>query len=80
MKEPGVAEAYALRSNVIARPREYISIVFRNCFYLRAIAAERGDEASVRSNDRTLKTYLSRVEPDLPESVEYRANLAGGKQ
>jgi tetratricopeptide (TPR) repeat protein len=80
LEEPGAAEAYALRSNVIARPREYISIVFRNCFYLRAIAVDKGDEAAVKSNDRTLKAYLSRVEPDLPESIEYRANQVGGAQ
>lgn len=80
LEEPGAAEAYALRSNVIARPREYISIVFRNCYYLRAIAADKGDEAAVKSNDRTLKAYLSRVEPDLPESLEYRDSLAGGRQ
>jgi tetratricopeptide (TPR) repeat protein len=80
LDDPGGAEAYALRSNVIARPREYISIVFRNCYYLRAIAAEKGDEAAVKSNDRTLKAYLSRVEPDMPESLEYRNSLAGGRQ
>ena len=74
------AEAYALRSNAIARPREYTSILFRNCYYLREIAAERGDEASVRSNERTLKAFLSRVEPDLPEAIRYRARLTGEGQ
>jgi len=80
LKEPGPAEAYALRSNAIARPREYLSIVFRNCFYLRDIAKQRGDRAAIKSNERTLKAYLSRVEPDLPEAIAYRAHLAGGEQ
>ena len=80
LNEPGPAEAYALRSNAIARPREYLSIVFRNCFYLRDIAEQRGDRAAIKSNERTLKAYLSRVEPDLPEAIAYRAYLAGGEQ
>lgn len=78
--EPTPAESYALRSNAIARPRDYISIVFRNCFYLREIAVDRGDQAAIRSNERTLKTYLSRVEDDMPEAVSYRARLAGEQQ
>jgi tetratricopeptide (TPR) repeat protein len=80
LNEPGPAEAYALRSNAIARPREYISIIFRNCFHLRSIAEQRGDRAAIKSNDRTLKAYLSRVEPDLPEAIAYRAHLVGGDQ
>jgi tetratricopeptide (TPR) repeat protein len=76
-KEIDSAESYALRSNAIARARDYTSIVFRNCYYLREIAAARGDKAAVRSNERTLKSYLSRVEPDLPEAIDYRARLAG---
>jgi tetratricopeptide (TPR) repeat protein len=80
LQEPTQAESYALRSNSIARPREYLSIVFRNCFYLRDIAEQRGDRAAVRSNERTLKAYLNRVEPDLPEAIAYRAQLAGGEQ
>jgi tetratricopeptide (TPR) repeat protein len=80
LHEPTQAEAYAFRSNAIARPREYLSIVFRNCFYLKSIAEEQGDRAAVNSNERTLKAYLSRVEPDLPEAIAYRAQLAGGEQ
>jgi len=74
------AEAYALRANAIARPRDYLSIVFRNCYYLREIAEKRGDGAAVRSNDRTLKAYVSRVEADMPEVLRYRARLAGEDQ
>jgi tetratricopeptide (TPR) repeat protein len=80
LNEPDPAEAYAFRSNAIARPREYLAIVFRNCFYLRSIAEQRGDLAALKSNERTLKAYLSRVEPDLPEAIAYRAHLAGGEQ
>jgi tetratricopeptide (TPR) repeat protein len=74
------AESYALRSNAIARPREYVSIVFRNCYYLREIAERRGDAAAISSNERTLKAYLSRVEEDMPEAIRYRARLAGDTQ
>jgi len=71
------AESCALRANAVARRRDYISVVFRNCYYLREIAAKRGDGAAVRSNDRTLKAYLSRVEADMPEALRVRARLAG---
>lgn len=80
MGEHGSAEAYALRSNTIARPREYFTIIFRNCYYLREIAVDRGDETAIRSNERSLKAYLGRVEPDMPEAIQYRARLAGGAQ
>jgi transcriptional regulator with XRE-family HTH domain len=33
-----VAEAYALRSNGIARARDYVDVVFRNCYLLRDLA------------------------------------------
>jgi len=71
------AESYALRANAIARPRDYLSIVFRNCYYLREIAERRGDGPAVRSNERTLKAYVSRVDSDMPEALRYRARLAG---
>jgi tetratricopeptide (TPR) repeat protein len=74
------AETYALRSNSIARTREFLSLMFRNCFYLRAMAMQRGDVGAVAVNERTLKTYLNRVDPDLPELVEYRAELEGGSR
>jgi transcriptional regulator with XRE-family HTH domain len=74
------AESYALRSNAIARTREFVSLMFRNCFYLRAIALERGDERAAAANERTLRAYLNRVDPDLPETIEYRAELEGGSR
>jgi len=72
------AESFALRSNVIARSREFIVVVFRNCYYLREIARRRGDAGGVSQNERTLRAYLARVDADLPEAAEVRAELAGG--
>ena len=74
------AETYALRSNSIARTREFFTLTFRNCFYLRAIALERGDRSAVAANERTLRAYVNRVDPDLPERMEYRAELEGGSR
>ena len=73
------AEAHCLRSNRLARPREYVSILFRNCFYLWRIAKQRHDEASVRTNERTLRHQLSRIEDHLPEAEEFANFLGGGK-
>lgn len=72
------AETYLLRSNSIARTREYLSLVFRNCYYLWKIAGERGDQTAVKANERTLRTYLGRVDPDLTEVVAFRTSLTGG--
>lgn len=76
--EDSAAEAYALRSNAIARPREYLSLLFRNCYYLWMIASRKGDQAAAKANERTLRVYLGRIEPDLPEVVAFRRHLAGG--
>jgi len=73
------AESYALRSNSIARPREYLSLLFRNCYCLWKAARAKGDEAGVRANERTLRAYVSRVEDYMPEVQEFRAYLAGGR-
>jgi tetratricopeptide (TPR) repeat protein len=72
------SEALALRSNGIARPREYLAIVFRNCFYLWKIARERNDESGVKTNERTLRTYMGRIEEPMPEIEEYRSFSTGG--
>jgi transcriptional regulator with XRE-family HTH domain len=71
------AEGYAIKSNSIARPREFNEIVFRNCFYLWQIAKSRDDDGSLRLNERTLKSYLARVEESLPEVDEFRRLIAG---
>jgi len=73
------AESYALRSNVIARSREFYSVVFRNCYYLREIARRRNDPALASQHERTLRAYLARVDADLPEAALVRTELAGGE-
>jgi tetratricopeptide (TPR) repeat protein len=78
--DPDVAEAYLLRANSVARSREYLSLVFRNCYYLWKIAIERGDAAAIKANERTLRTYLGRVDPDLTEVVAFRTSLTGGRR
>jgi transcriptional regulator with XRE-family HTH domain/predicted negative regulator of RcsB-dependent stress response len=76
-KHLDAAEGFAIKSNAIARPREYHLVVFRNCFYLWQIAKARGDAGAVRLNERTLKTYLARIEETLPEIDEFRRLTAG---
>jgi tetratricopeptide (TPR) repeat protein len=71
------AEGFAIKSNSIARPREYHAIVFRNCFYLWKIAKSRDDDGAVRLNERTLRSYLARIEESLPELDEFRRITAG---
>ena len=73
----GAAEGCAIKSNSIARPREYNTIVFRNCFYLWKIAKAKDDAGAVRLNERTLRSYLARVEESLPELEEFRRITAG---
>ena len=72
------AEAHCLRSNRLARPREYVTILFRNCFYLWRIARNRRDEAGIKANERTLRTYLNRIEDYVPEAEEFKASLGRG--
>jgi transcriptional regulator with XRE-family HTH domain len=78
--ETDAAEAYAVRSNTIARSREFLTLIFRNCFYLRKIALRRGDAAAAGVNDRTLRAYLNKIDTELPELNEYRAELEGGSR
>ncbi len=73
------AESLAIKSNAIARPREYNAIVFRNCFYLWRIAKDRSDDGAVRLNERTLRSYLARIEESLPELDLFRRIATGGE-
>jgi len=73
------AEGHLLRSNVIARPREYLTLLFQSCYYLWRIAIEKGDKAAERANEQTLRSYLGRVEADLDEAARFRVHLAGGR-
>ncbi len=73
------ASAHCLASNRLARSREYTSILFRNCYYLWRIARSRRDAHGAKLNERTLRTYMSRVEPYMPEVAEFKAFLDGGQ-
>lgn len=70
------AEGLAIKSNLIARPREYHPVVFRNCFYLWRIAQERGDAAATRLNERTLTSLLGKIEEAMPEADEFRSVIS----
>jgi tetratricopeptide (TPR) repeat protein len=71
-----VAESYCLRSNAIAREREYLSLVFQNCFYLWRIAQRRADRHGEAVNLRTLRSYVSRVDQDMEERAEFLAAIS----
>jgi tetratricopeptide (TPR) repeat protein len=73
------AEAYALRSNILARECDFTDLVFRNCVYLWKIAVARGDERLRRLNEKTLRVLLPRVDQELKEAIEFREFLAGGE-
>lgn len=73
------AETWAIRSNAIARPREYVTLVFKNCYYLWRIAADRKDEAGVKVNERTLRSLLHRVEDHEPEAEAFRGASGRGE-
>lgn len=72
------AETLALRSNAVARSREFLAVVFRNCYYLWRIALDRGDGPAARAHERTLRSYVGRLEEHLPEAEAFRAHLSGG--
>lgn len=73
------AEAYALRSNGIARARDYVDVVFRNCFILRELALRNGDETTARMHEKTLRSYVHRVESNLFEARAFRSELSRGE-
>ena len=76
--ELDAAESFCIRSNSIARPREYTSIIFCNCFYLWRIGEARDDRATINTNEKTLKTLLRRV-TNFEEVEIFRAHLTGVK-
>ena len=61
------AESFALRSNAIARPNGYRSILFRNVFYLWRIAVDQRDSTAMSSNERTLRALSNRIHDESPE-------------
>jgi len=72
------AESFALRSNAIARPNDYRSILFRNVFYLWRLAVDNRDSTAINSNERTLRTLSNRIHDDLPELDQFRRFTEGG--
>ena len=78
-KDPKAAQSWAIRSNAIARSREYTALIFRNCYYLLMMARAKGDEAAIKVNENTLRAYVGRIEEHLPEIEAFRAELAGGE-
>ena len=64
----------------IARPREYLSALWRNSYYLWRIARVRKDEAGTKSAERALKTYLNRTDGSMYEVEDYRTFLGEGKR
>lgn len=73
------ADRMAVKSNLIARQIEHSTLVFKNCYYLWRIAQARGDNAAVRLNERTLKSYLGRIEGDDPEVEAFREVVKGAE-
>lgn len=68
--------SYALRSNSIARSREYVDLVFTNSYYLWLVYREREDHRGARLEERTLKTYIDRVDYAFEEKAAFERYLA----
>jgi tetratricopeptide (TPR) repeat protein len=69
------SEGFAVRSNRLARPLEYDTVIFRNTWYLHEIAIARGDERAAKSFERPLLMYLTRMPDSMPEAQECRNAL-----
>jgi len=71
----GDAERYAVASNELAVPIESWDVCFRNNWILREVAKARGDAKFKERCERAMRVFLSRVDPDLPEAVQFRGEL-----
>ena len=69
------AERWLAASNEIAVRTEYWDVCFRNNWVLRQIARTKDDTKMAERCDRALRTYLSRVDQDLPEVREYKDEI-----
>ena len=76
--DPQSAASFSLRSNAIARPNGYRSILFRNVFYLWKVAVDRDDSAAMKSNEQTLRTLSNRIHDESPELEQFRRFIEGG--
>jgi transcriptional regulator with XRE-family HTH domain len=72
------AEKYAIRSNGIARRQDYLSLVFKNSFYLWRCASRTNNRAAAVSHEKSLRALENRLRDDLPELEEYRRLREGG--
>jgi len=63
---------------MVARPLDHLQVVFRNCYYLWKISELRGDTTAAKSNERTLRSMIGRMEEQLSEAQEFRQYLAQG--
>ena len=63
-------------SSESARRAEVWEVLFRNAWYLRAIADRHGDEFARRTCERTLRQLLERTDPFSEEALEYRQELS----
>jgi transcriptional regulator with XRE-family HTH domain len=67
------AERYAVASNEIAVVIEYWDVCFRNNSILREVARVRGDIKLAERCERAMRSFLPRVDQDLPEAVQFRS-------
>ena len=74
-----VALRYFFESNDLARRGDYFEILFRNHFYMRAIAKSQGDEFSRRGAERSLRMLLPRCDPLTEEAIGF-AHEIGSSQ
>lgn len=70
------ADRFAAKSNLTARRIEHTALIFKNCFYLWRVAQAKQDLTAVRLNERTLRSYLGRIEGGDPEVEEFRGIVA----
>jgi transcriptional regulator with XRE-family HTH domain len=74
------ADRLAAKSNLTARRVEHTALIFKNCFYLWRVAQAKQDLTAIRLNERTLRSYLGRIEGGDPEVEEFRGFIAREEQ
>ena len=67
---------HLFESNDLARRGDYFETLFRNYFYLRAIAIAQHDEFSRRTAERSLRALSGRTNPLMEESIQYHDEIA----
>ena len=72
------AYRHAVASNEIAVAIEYWDVCFRNNWILREVGRARNDGKLAERCERAMRAFLPRVDPDLPEAVQFRSESAVG--